>query len=334
MAVPANTVENYNRVGIREDLADVIYNIAPMEVPFMSNAGKGNATQTNHEWQTDGLSAAAANAKIEGDDVGNTSMAATTRLGNYTQISNKVIGVSGTDQAVTNAGRGDELAYQLAKAGKEIKRDMEHTMIGAETFKTAGAAGTARNLGSVGTWYGGNIAGTATAADNYSAAANTTYANAAGAVGAGLNGDGLVKRNANGTLRAYTEALLKAGLKKCFELGGNPDVVLMTASHKQTASSFNGIATNTNDIKDKRVIGAVDVYTSDFGEVTFVPDRFQQENRVDILEMDKWELSYLRPFETKELAKTGDSDKRMIVTEYTLTARSPNANFGIFALTA
>ncbi len=283
MAVPANTVQTYNRVGIREDLADVIYNIAPMEVPFMSNAGKGNATQTNHEWQTDGLSAAAANAKIEGDDVGNTSMAATTRLGNYTQISNKVV---------------------------------------------------ARNLGSVGTWYGGNIAGTATAANNYSAAANTTYANAAGAVGAGLNGDGLVKRNANGTLRAYTEALLKTGLKKCFELGGNPDVVLMTASHKQTASSFNGIATNTNDIKDKRVIGAVDVYTSDFGEVTFVPDRFQQENRVDILEMDKWELSYLRPFETKELAKTGDSDKRMIVTEYTLTARSPNANYGIFALTA
>mgnify|MGYP003112634129 FL=1 len=334
MAVPGNTVQTYNRVGIREDLADVIYNISPTECPFMSNAGKGSASQTNHEWQTDGLAAAGANAQIEGDDFGNTSTLATVRLGNFTQISNKVIGVSGTDQAVTNAGRGDELAYQLAKAGKEIKRDIEFTCIGAETFKTAGAAGTARNTGSVGTWYGGNIAGTATAANNYSAAANTTYANAAGAVGAGLNGDGLVKRNANGTLRAFTEDLLKAGLKKSFELGGNPDVVLMTASHKQTASGFNGIATNTNNIADKRVIGAVDVYVSDFNEVSFVADRHQQENRVDILEMDKWELSYLRPFETKELAKTGDSDKRMLVTEYALTARSPNANFGIFALTA
>ena len=334
MAVPGNTVQTYNRVGIKEDLADVIYNISPTECPFMSNAGKGSASQTNHEWQTDGLAAAGANAQIEGDDFGNTSTLATVRLGNFTQISNKVIGVSGTDQAVTNAGRGDELAYQLAKAGKEIKRDIEFTCIGAETFKTAGAAGTARNTGSVGTWYGGNIAGTATAANNYSAAANTTYANAAGAVGAGLNGDGLVKRNANGTLRAFTEDLLKAGLKKSFELGGNPDVVLMTASHKQTASGFNGIATNTNNIADKRVIGAVDVYVSDFNEVSFVADRHQQENRVDILEMDKWELSYLRPFETKELAKTGDSDKRMLVTEYALTARSPNANFGIFALTA
>jgi|TARA_R100001443_G_scaffold91832_1_gene98546 hypothetical protein len=334
MAVPNNTVQTYTRVGIREDLADVIYNIAPTETPFMSNAGTGSASQSNHEWQTDGLANAAANKQIEGDDAANLATVATTRLGDFTQISTKVIGVSGTDQAVTNAGRGDELAYQMAKAGKELKRDMEFTLVGQENFKTAGAAGTARELGSVGTWYGGNIPGTATAANNYSAAANTTYANAAGAVGAGLNGDGLVKRNANGTLRAYTEDLLKAGLKKTFELGGSPDCVMMTASHKQTASGFNGIATNTNNIADKRVIGAVDVYVSDFGEVTFVPNRHQQENRVDILEMDKWELSYLRPFQTKELAKTGDSDKRMLLTEYTLTARAPTANYGIFALTA
>ena len=333
MAVPGNTVQTYTRVGIKEDLSDVIYNISPIEVPFMSNAGKGNATQSNHEWQTDGLANAGANKQIEGDDAANLATVATTRLGDFTQISTKVIGVSGTDQAVTNAGRGDELAYQMAKAGKELKRDMEHTMIGLETRKTAGAAGTARELGSVGTWYGGNISGTATAANNYSAAANTTWANAAGASGA-LTGDGLTNRNANGTTRAFTEDLLKAGLKKSFELGGNPDVVLMTASHKQTASGFNGIATNTNDIASKRVIGAVDVYISDFGEVSFVADRFQQANRVDILEMDKWELAYLRPFETKELAKTGDADRRMILTEYTLVSRAPNANFGIFALTA
>ena len=86
-------------------------NIAPTETPFMSNAGKGSASQTNYEWQTDGLTAAAANAQLEGDDAANLATVATTRLGNFTQISTKVIGVSGSDQAVTNAGRGDELAY-------------------------------------------------------------------------------------------------------------------------------------------------------------------------------------------------------------------------------
>ena len=194
MAVPNNTVQTYTRVGIKEDLADVIYNIAPTETPFMSNAGTGSASQTNHEWQTDGLASAAANKQIEGDDAANLATVATTRLGNFEQISTKVIGVSGTDQAVTNAGRGDELAYQMAKAGKELKRDMEFTLVGQDKFKKAGAAGTARDTwNSYLTWYGGNIAGTATAANNYSSAANTTWANAAGASGA-LTGDGLTEK--------------------------------------------------------------------------------------------------------------------------------------------
>ena len=326
MGVPTNTVETYNRVGIREDLADVIYNIAPTETPFISNAATGSAAQTLHEWQTDGLAAAAANAQKEGDDHALESRAATERLGNYTQISTKVVGVSGTDQTVKNAGRGDELAYQLAKAGKEIKRDIEHSNIGVENAKAAGASGTARESASVGTWYGGNIAGTggATAAANF--ATN-------GSPGATPTGGGAVAIS-GGTNRTYTEALLKAGLKRCYELGGNPDVVLMTASHKQTASAFNGVATLYKNVDDKTVIGAVDVYVSDFGEVNFVPDRYQQANRVDILEMDKWEVSYLRPFQTKELASSGDNDKRLLVTEWTLTARSPNANYGIFNLTA
>ena len=326
MGVPSNTVETYDRVGIREDLADVIYNIAPTETPFIANAASGTAAQTLHEWQTDGLAAAAANAQKEGDDYTLGSRAATERLTNYTQISAKTVGVSGSDQAVTNAGRGDELAYQLAKLGKELKRDMEYANIGVENAKAAGSSGTARESASVGTWYGGNIAGTggATAANNFSkngSPSATPTGNGATAISGGTN-------------RTFTETLLKDGLKKCYELGGNPDVVLMSASHKQLASAFSGVATMYKNADDKTVIGAVDVYVSDFGEVSFVPDRLQQANRVDILEMDKWEVSYLRPFQTKELASSGDNDKRLLLTEWALTARSPNANYGIFNLTA
>ena len=139
MAVPTNTVETYNRVGIREDLADVIYNITPSEVPFMSNAAKGTASQTLYEWQTDSLEAAAANSQKEGDDYALDSRNATVRLNNHTNISAKTVGVSGSDQAVTNAGRGDELAYQMAKAGKELKRDMEFMNVGVENAKPPGS---------------------------------------------------------------------------------------------------------------------------------------------------------------------------------------------------
>tara|TARA_R100001015_G_scaffold18486_2_gene11762 strand:- start:8006 stop:8980 length:975 start_codon:yes stop_codon:yes gene_type:complete len=324
MAVPTNTVETYNRVGIREDLSDVIYNITPSEVPFMSNAAKGTASQTLYEWQTDSLEAAAANSQKEGDDYALDSRNATVRLNNNTNISAKTVGVSGSDQAVTNAGRGDELAYQMAKAGKELKRDMEFMNVGVENAKATGSSGTARESASVGTWYGGNIPGTSTAAANFSTNGSPS------ATPAGTGATAI----AGGTNRTFTEALLKAGLKKCYELGGNPDVVMMSASHKQLASAFSGVATLYKNADDKTVIGAVDVYVSDFGEVSFVPNRHQQANRVDILEMDKWEIAYLRPFQTKDLASSGDNEKRLLLAEWTLVARSPNANYGIFNLTA
>jgi len=320
MAQPTNTFDTYDGVNsIREDLADVIYNISPTETPFMSNASKGTATNTLHEWQTDSLSAVAVNAQIEGDDYAGEARSATSRLTNYTQISSKSVTISGTDDAVDNAGMGTQMAYQLAKMGKEIKRDMENAMVGIEQAKVAGNASTARKSASVGTWYG-----PASPTNNYSKNGSPS------AVPLGTGATAI----AGGTNRTYTETLLKAGLLVAFENGGEPDTVLMTASHKQLASAFAGVATKYKDASDKVSIGTTDIYVSDFGEVAFVPDRFQNANRVDILQMDMWSVDFLRPFQTTDLAKTGDSDKKLLLTEWTLTAKAPNANYGIFNLTA
>lgn len=315
MAQPTNTFDTYDGVNsIREDFADVIYNISPTDTPFLSNAGQSSANATLHEWQTDSLESATANAQKEGDDYDGDARSATTRLTNYTQISAKAVTVSGTEQSVNQAGKGDELAYQLAKIGKELKRDIEFSMVGQEQAKTAGSASVARTSASVGTWYG------ATATGNYSVN---------GTPSAEPDGDG-TQAIAGGTGRSFTEALLKAGLLKSYELGGNPDVVLMSPANKQTASGFSGVATQYKDSSDMTVIGAVDVYVSDFGEVTFVPDRFAISSRIDILQMDMWDVAYLRPFQTTELSKTGDSEKRLLLAEWTLVAKSPNANYGIF----
>ena len=319
MAQPTNTYDSYDGVNsIREDLADVIYNISPTETPFMSNASKGQASNTLHEWQTDSLAAIAVNAQVEGDNYDGDSRSATTRLTNYTQISAKAVTISGTDDAVTNAGMGTQMAYQLAKMGKEIKRDMENAMVGVEQAKVAGDSSTARKSASVGTWYG------------TSGAANLSTNGSPSATPAGTGATAI----AGGTNRTYTEALLKAGLLKAFELGGEPDTVLMTASHKQLASAFSGVATKYKDASDKVSIGTTDIYVSDFGEVSFVPDRFQNANRVDILQMDMWSVDFLRSFQTTDLAKTGDSDKKLLLAEWTLVAKAPTANYGIFNLTA
>jgi len=325
MAQPTNTFDTYDSVNaIREDLADVIYNIAPTETPFMSNASKGSATNTLHQWNTDALAAVAVNAQIEGDNVDGAALTDVVRLTNYTQICHKAVTISGTDDAVNNAGMGKQMAYQMAKAGKEIKRDMENALVGIEQAKVAGSASAARKSASVGTWYGGNIPGTSTAAANFA----TNGSPSASPAGTGATAI------AGGTNRTYTETLLKAGLLKAFDLGGNPDTVLMTASHKQLASAFAGVATKYKDASDKVSIGTTDIYVSDFGEVAFVPDRFQNANRVDILQMDMWAIDFLRPFQTKDLARTGDSDKKMMLAEWCLTAKAPNASYGIFNLTA
>lgn len=123
MAVPTATYQTYAQVGIREDLSDIIYDISPMDTFFFSKADRMTAKQTRHEWQTDALAAPNGdNAFIEGDDFSGQALTATTRIGNICQISRKDIVVSRTANRVNTAGRKQELAYQIARKGKELKR--------------------------------------------------------------------------------------------------------------------------------------------------------------------------------------------------------------------
>ena len=156
MAIVANTFQTYQAIGRREDLANTIYNISPSDTPFMSMVGRSKATNTLAEWQTDALDAVAANAKIEGDEYAYSAVTPTVRIGNYTQISTKTVIVAGTQQVVNNAGRDSEMAYQLAKSSKALKRDMESALTG-KVAKAVGATGTARTLGGYETWTTSNV---------------------------------------------------------------------------------------------------------------------------------------------------------------------------------
>ena len=130
MAIVSNTFLTYSAKGIREDLSNVITNIAPEETPYSSNIGRENVSNSLYEWQTDTLASAAANAQLEGDDVASfDSVTATVRMQNYAQISRKTIILSATEEVVNKAGRRSELAYQIAKRGAELKRDQEYVML-------------------------------------------------------------------------------------------------------------------------------------------------------------------------------------------------------------
>lgn len=312
MAQPTNTFDSYDAIGNREDLIDAIYDISPTDTPFMSMiAGRGRATARTHEWQTDALAApSTANARIEGDDANNTALTPTTRLSNITQISDKVIAVSGTQEVVDKAGRAaSEIGYQVAKEAKALKRDMEAILTGNQATVN-GDSTTARKLRSLEAWYATNTS-RGTGGANGSTTQAATDATTAG-------------------IRDFTEDLLKDVLQKAWSAGGNPDVIMVGPRNKQRVSAFAGNATRTKDAENKTLVAAIDVYESDFGALRVVPNRFSRERTAHVLESGMVETSFLRDFFLKDLAVTGDSIKKQLLVEYTLQMNNEAAH-GVIA---
>lgn len=315
--LPTNTFATYEAIGNREDLSDVIYRIDPTETPFMSGIARETATAVNHEWQTQALAAPnGGNAQLEGDDIVADAATPTVRLGNICQISRKSAQVTGTQQSVVSAGRNNELDYQVMLKGKELKRDMETVLVGTNQAKAAGDDSTARKTASILSWIKSNtVKGGGVAADPSAA-----------------NGTGT---RTDGTQVAFTEARLKDVLSKCWTAGGNPGTIMVGAFNKQVFSTFTGRATPTEDAKSKKIVAAVDAYESDFGRLKVVANRFQRARDVLVLEMDKWAMAPLkgRNMLSIPLARTGDSERRAVVTEYALVARNEKASGGVFDCT-
>jgi len=309
MAQPTNTFSSFGAVGIKEDLKDIIYDISPTETPVMNSIGTAKATQHLHEWQKDSLaSASTANKVIEGDDATTDASTPTTRVTNYTQISDKVPRVTGSVDVYSKAGRGSEMAYQMAKKAAELKRDVE-SIICNNQAKTAGNDTTAATLAGIPSWL----------------ATNTDKA----ADGSDPTGDGSDTRT-DGTQRVFSESQLASVLQSCWTNGGNPDKVFVGAFNKRKFSGFTGGSTAFQKAEDKVLHATYDVYASDFGDVKVIPSRFSRGRDALILDTSMWAIAYARAYQTKDLAITGDSIRKQILVEYTVEARN-EASSGIVA---
>lgn len=309
MAQVSGTYSKYDAVGLREDLTDIIYNISPTDTPFMSSIAKSKATAVNHEWQLDSLAAASGtNAQIEGDEVSFSAPSSTTRRGNVTQIATKSVIISGTLEAVNKAGRNSELAYQISKASKELKRDME-TSLCDNNAQVAGDDSTARELSGLGSWLKTN--------------------QSAGAGGSAPSTSGTNARS-DGTQRAFTEDQLKTVIKSVWDNGGDPSMVMVGSFNKQKLSGFTGGSTRFDPAENKRLVAAVDVYESDFGALQVTPNRFQRARDAFVITPDLFAVAFLRDFSLEDLAKTGDAMKQFLLVEYTLESRNESGS-GIVA---
>lgn len=304
MAVPTGTFKSFAAVGVREDLSDVIYDISPVETPFLNTVAFTEATSTLHEWQTDSLAAPENNKALSGDDAPQQASSPTVRLNNRTQISTKDARVAGTLRAVDTAGREDELDYQMLKRGRELRRDMEFVLL-SNKAKVAASSGTEGELAGLPSWIATN-----TDAD-----------------GADPTGDGSDAAT-DGTQRAFNEDQVKNVLRQTFEEGGSPDILMVGPFNRQIASSFSAGSTNFQRAEDQTLHATFSVYESDFGALRIIPNRFQRARDAFVIQSDMWAVAFLpgRNMAAWDIAKTGDSDSRQILSEYTLEARNEKSS--------
>ena len=317
---------------VREDLRDAIYNIAPTATPFMTKCATGKATNTYTEWQIDDLhSVDPSNARVDGADAGADQSAPSVRVGNTLQISDKRIRISGRAETVNKAGRKSEMAYQMAKASRSIKRDMEATLTGNQGA-LAGDSSTASLLAGLRTWLVTNM-------ESAAGTVNTGYSAAPGPAAA-----------TPGTARNPEWNFIDTVIRKCYDSGGEPDTMLVTPTMKQLVSNYlfsssARVAALYSDAgqteRTLKANAAVDVYISDFGVLQIVPDRFLGHNgtvaddsNIYILDMSMWEVSYLRNFRTKKLAITGDAESKQLLVDYTLVSRNEAASGAVTDLNA
>jgi len=311
MAIVTNTFTTFDAKGIREDLSNVITNIAPEETPYMSNIGRESVSNSLFEWQTDTLAAAAANKQLEGDDVASyDAVTATVRLQNYAQISRKTIVLSATEEVVNKAGRRSELAYQIAKRGSELKRDQEFSMLNG-AVAAAGNTTTARGTASLGAFIKTNV-------DMQTNGANPSYTTLPNSA------------RTDGNVRTFTETILKNVIQQVWTSGGTPKILMTGPVNKQRVSGFSGIASARYNLnggdRPATIIGAADIYVSDFGQVQVVPNRFQRERDAWVIDPEYAKMTTLRPYQQIELAKTGDAEKRMLIVEWGHKVLAENAH--------
>jgi hypothetical protein len=317
MAQPSNTFDSYDGANsIREDLSGVIESVSPEETPFFSACKKTKATATLHEFQTDALRSAGANAHIEGDATTAEARTATTRLGNRTQIFKNAVVIPDTDSGLTKAGKASEMAYQVVKVAKEQKLDIELSLF-ANNASVAGNATTARELAGVPCWMTTN---------------DSFLTNSSGAAPNGTGG----ARTDNGSTRNLDQALFDTTMESIWTAGGNPDTVYLSPFQMNKALGFTGNNNQRSQVQagDQKVVKSLDVYVTPWGTVEFQPSRLIRGRDVFICQNDMWNVAVLRPTKNVELSKTGDNTTRQVVTELTLVSKNEAASGIICDLTA
>jgi hypothetical protein len=333
MAVEANMIETYDNTVIREDLQEQYVMLSPEELPFQAAIGTKTTDNTYFEWPVVDLAAPdITNRVAEGEQAPSTDAGTlAVRLGNYTQISDKKVVTSHTDEAVDSAAEDiNRLAEQVALKMREMKRDVEMMLLqNIAADPGAGAGATARVTAGFPAFLKTNVVRTAGGANPTLSGTTSGYPNAAATPGT--------------SPAALTEDNFNTVISACWTSGAQPTMALVEALNKRLISkTFTGSATRYKDAVDKTLSAAIDVYISDFGELDIVPTRFLPNTDfvppsttgnnipVYVIDPDYVRMVWLDEVKQKPLADTGHARSRLIWAEYGLQVDNEKAH-GVIA---
>jgi hypothetical protein len=289
----------YDQVGKKEDISDVISNISPTTTPFQSLIKTERVNNTVYQWQEDSLASVAVNAQLEGFTAADNTLTPTVMRQNFTQIMSKTVNITATADAVATYGRAKETAYQLSKKSAELKREFEFHLVGRAQNAAAGASDAARTFANAfGTYVGG-----AAVIDS--------------SVTVTIDSDPATGGNQAGAL---TEASILSVNQALYEAGSEASYIMVKPADSLIIANFDKASGRNRTINDdkKAIVNAVDLYVSPFGEQKVIINRFIKATEALVFNPSMWRVVVLRPFTRELLAKTGDSDRHLIVGEYSL----------------
>lgn len=310
---------------IREDVMNKIWDISKIPLPFTDMIGSGSSKNEYKEWTTDELAAPdTTNAVIDGSDASGNDTATGARVGNHHQISDKVVRVSYRADASDTIGRAKELSYQLMRRQQELRRDVEAiAMLNQASVADDGNA-IAGKVGGLPSWI------------------TTSHTN--GTAGGYNSGTGLTVARTPGARVALTEAVVRDTVQSVYEQGGDPTKMMSIPSIVRKFSEYlftssarvASLMSDQGKSKEKAAaLGSVNVFVTDFGTLTMIPNRLQQmyldsggDDAADVFILDPEYLSmcYLQGYRTETLAKTGLAENRQMSVDWSLIVNTEKAH--------
>lgn len=314
----SNAFTSYGAAGNREDLSNAIYNIDPFDTPIMSAIRRRNVKNRTFDWQTENLPVVDPNnAQLEGFELQRTAAQPTVRLNNVTQISKRDATVSGTQEESDAAGKGSEMAHQMAMQSKVLKSDMEVIMSGRQARVDGDdSTPTARKTESIPHWIArgkdrNNVQGAAVV--GYTTGLPTTAGGAFSAVSSGNQVE-------------MTEVLVGNAMQIAYNNGASPTMLIVPPAIKRTVSTFEGRSSSQVMVGKTEVVATVDIIATDFGRIKVMPSRWVPTDLSLLIDPDYIALAYFRNFRQYPLAKIGDAETRMILAEWGVEMRNPMAH--------